>query len=155
MPIYPFERTVYPIRYPSPFLVKGSKVKGPGGIVPSSSGDASELDADRKRTTAGKASSADAGPSKGQYVGNSTAQGASTVPTPQPQYQQLTQQYQHQYQQHQVTQQYRPPGPDRSVYTAAGGAALGSNIQIEKLSPEISEFLWAFFTSFPMRMLIF
>ncbi len=35
MPIYPFERTVYPIRYPSPFLIKGSKVKGPGGIIPS------------------------------------------------------------------------------------------------------------------------
>lgn len=140
MPIYPFERMVYPIRYPSPFLVKGNKVKGPGGIVPYVPEDASEADVEKKKMMK-KGSSGDTGPSKGQYVGPSTTQTAasgSVAPTPQPQHHQQVQSHQQHQQQH-VTQPYRPPGPDRSVYTAAGGAALGSNIQIEKLPPETSE----------------
>ncbi|KAF9449324.1 hypothetical protein P691DRAFT_812703 [Macrolepiota fuliginosa MF-IS2] len=139
MPIYPFERTVYPIRYPSPFLVKGNKVKGPGGIVASTLDDLVEADADKRKVTTRK-SGGDAGPSKGQYVGQSAAQTAvsgSTAPTPQPQIQQQTVQQYHQ--QHHATQPYRAPGPDRSVYTAAGGATLGSNIQIEKLPPETTK----------------
>jgi chromatin structure-remodeling complex subunit RSC1/2 len=146
MPIYPFERTVYPIRYPSPFLVKGnnSKVKGPGGIIPSSSsGDGvGEHDAVQKKNASGVGKTEGSGANKGQqHAGNATTQGSgvatasSVVPTPQPQYQQLMQQTQHP--QHQLVQ--RPPGPDRSVFTAAGGTALGNNIQIEKLPPEISE----------------
>lgn len=149
MPIYPFERTVYPIRYPSPFLIKGGKVKGPGGIVPSASEDTVEVEVESKKkagnnNTRKVSGGGDAGPSKGHYVGASTttmktttaqaaaAAAGSTAPTPQPQ--QLVQQ------QAQVVQPYRSPGPDRSVLTAAGGATQGANIQEEKLPPETSEF---------------
>ncbi|XP_006454962.1 hypothetical protein AGABI2DRAFT_148258 [Agaricus bisporus var. bisporus H97] len=145
MPIYPFERTVYPIRYPSPFLVKGngSKVKGPGGIIPSSSGDGGgELEVDKKKNTSGMGKGDVVGVNKGQqqHAGNITTQaataGSSVAPTPQPHYQQqLMQQSQHQ--PHQPVQ--RPPGPDRSVFTAAGGATLGNNIQVEKLPSEITK----------------
>ncbi|KXN88583.1 Chromatin structure-remodeling complex subunit rsc1 [Leucoagaricus sp. SymC.cos] len=135
MPIYPFERTVYPIRYPSPFLVKGSKVKAPGGIVASAQDDAMGVDGDKKKTNTRKVSGGDAGPSKGQYVGPSTTAQAtasgSTAPTPQPQ--------QPVQQQPAVIQPYRPPGPDRSVVTAAGGSSQGSNVQIEKLPPETTK----------------
>lgn len=152
MPIYPFERTVYPIRYPSPFLVKGnnSKVKGPGGIISSSSGDGvGEHDVDKKKNASGVGKTEGVGQSKvQQHTGNAITQGgtaaavASVAPTPQPQYQQLVQPTQHP--QPQLVQ--RPPGPDRSVFTAAGGTTLGNNIQIEKLPPETSEF--GFFLGF-------
>lgn len=149
MPIYPFERTVYPIRYPSPFLTKGNKVKGPGGITPSA--PVAEEGGDMEKVTANantkKVSGGDtAGPSKGQYIGPSTmtvtattthnALSGSAAPTPQPQLQQLPVQQQPQA----VVQPYRPPGPDRSVITAVGGAsAQGSSIQVEKLPPETTK----------------
>jgi len=133
MQIYPFERTVYPKRYPSPFLLmKGSKVKGPGGIV--------EEGISAKKVSGGN----DSGPSRGQYVGPTTvkttttttqnAPPASTAPAAQQQQQQQQSQ-----QLLLVHQSIRPPGPDRSVITAAGGLAQGNNIQVEKLPPETSK----------------
>lgn len=151
MQIYPFERMVYPKRYPSPFLLmKGSRVKGPGGIV--------EEGISAKKVSGGN----DSGPSRGQYVGPTTmktttatvttqnAPPASTVLAPQQQQQQQPQQL------HLVHQSIRPPGPDRSVITAAGGLAQGNNIQVEKLPPETSKnpFVFESFFTF-LRSLVF
>lgn len=136
MQIYPFERTVYPKRYPSPFLLmKGSRVKGPGGIV--------EEGISAKKVSGGN----DSGPSRGQYVGPTTMKTATTTTTTQnappaltaPAPQQQQQQRQQPQQLHLVHQSIRPPGPDRSVITAAGGLAQGNNIQVEKLPPETSK----------------
>lgn len=137
MQIYPFERTVYPKRYPSPFLLtKGSRVKGPGGMV--------EEGISAKKVSGGN----DSGPSRGQYVGPATMKTtttqsippASTAPAPQQQQQQQPQQLQL------VHQSVRPAGPDRSVITAAGGPA---NTQVEKLPPETSKNPFCF----PLRSL--
>ncbi|GBE78547.1 hypothetical protein SCP_0114360 [Sparassis crispa] len=135
MPIYPFERTVFPRRFASPF-VSGKNVKGPGGI-----GDVIERvegekieggGTGRKRprraaaaTTAGSSRTEHTdrvGPSKGLYVGASTGAPAAQVP----------------YQYAQTTQYPRPH--DRTVVTAAGGLAnLGGNISTERLPPETAK----------------
>lgn len=146
MPIYPFERTVYPIRYPSPFLIKGSKVKGPGGIIPS----LEDIPNERKIMSARKVSGGnDSGPSKGQYIGPTTmmtktmtatmvqnALSGSIAPIPQQQQLQM------------VAQSIRPPVLDRSLIAAAGGLSQGNNIQVEKLSPETSKFPYLYPSNF-------
>ena len=148
MPIYPFERTVYPIRYPSPFLIKGSKVKGPGGIIPS----LEDIPNERKIMSARKVSGGnDSGPSKGQYIGPTTmmtktmsatmvqnALSGSIAPIPQQQQLQM------------VAQSIRPPVLDRSLIAAAGGLSQGNNIQVEKLSPETSKFPYLYPSNFSL-----
>jgi len=154
MPIYPFERLVFPYRYPSPFM-SGKPLYGkpPGGI-----GDAIERaegekieggGTGRKRpkrgvTAAATPSRSDqtdrAGPSKGMFVGSTPqvpgAAAASAYPGPS-----------------------QPPQPvhsgndmDRSLVTAAGVANLGSSVVLERLpsetarhfdrDPETNEVLW-------------
>ena len=141
MPIYPFEKTVIPGRFPSPFvgknIVAGGK-KWPGGILPDPVGNGggekavkeeSVGEGGRKRTRRAAAGGGEAGTSKG---GANTAVSSSLPSAYQSQPSSLPQQ----------VQVLRPPGPDRSVITAAGGPViLGQGAQIEKLPPETSTFL--------------
>jgi chromatin structure-remodeling complex subunit RSC1/2 len=127
MPIYPFERMVFPRRFGSPFL-KGTRVRGPGGIgesIDRAEGERIEGGGTgRKRTRKPGAPTDISGPSKGLFVGA----GPATVPgaTPQPVVYTTAQQANGQ-----------PRTEDRSVVTAAGGAAvLGTNADMEKLSGE-------------------
>jgi chromatin structure-remodeling complex subunit RSC1/2 len=126
MPIYPFERMVFPRRFGSPFL-KGTRVRGPGGIgesIDRAEGERIEGGGTgRKRTRKPGAPTDISGPSKGLYVGVGPASVAGATPqpviyTPQP-------------------GSGQPRTEDRSVVTAAGGAAvLGTNADMEKLSAE-------------------
>ncbi|KAH9964614.1 hypothetical protein BC827DRAFT_1188416 [Russula dissimulans] len=142
MPIYPFERMVFPRRFGSPFL-KGNRVRGPGGIgesVDRAEGERIEGGGTgRKRTRKPGAPTDISGPSKGLFVGV----GPTNVPgaTPQPVV----------YPSQPASGQ--PRTEDRSVVTAAGGAAiLGTNANLEKLpgetarhfdrDPETNEVLW-------------
>lgn len=136
MPIYPFERTVFPRRFGSPFIGKGA-LKGPGGIGDSlvektvtDTGDKADVNRKRSRRNAG----GENGPSKGLYVGPGAQTGANT-PTTQPQ-----SAYPYQYQPQHVAQQvqhHRAAPEDRSIISAAGGmAALGGMGHVEKLPPE-------------------
>lgn len=170
MPIYPFERTVYPRRFPSPFVspTPGVNMKGvPGGIgdvIERGEGEKMEGGGiGRKRqkrnaamAAAGKMEHTDrVGPSRGVYVGAGA----------QPQLQQQQQQQKQQpvasgssagVQAQQQQQTYAPAVPgaeDRSLVSALGGAAaLGGNASMEKLpsetakhfdrDPETNEVLW-------------
>jgi chromatin structure-remodeling complex subunit RSC1/2 len=118
---------VFPRRFGSPFL-KGTRVRGPGGLgesVDRAEGERIEGGGTgRKRTRKAGAPTDISGPSKGLYVGvgSASAPGATPQPvlytTPQP-------------------ASGQPRTEDRSVVTAAGGAAvLGTNADIEKLSGE-------------------
>lgn len=124
MPIYPFERTVFPRRFPSPFLTKDKgTIKAPGGIMDIS--DATEADKPKKP----RKGATDNGPNKGIYVGGST-QAATSVP--------VVSHYQSQPLQQQSLPQ-RSTVSDRSVITAAGGVAVLGNENIERLPPETGE----------------
>ncbi|KAF8168499.1 hypothetical protein B0H34DRAFT_779785 [Crassisporium funariophilum] len=124
MPIYPFERTIYPVRLPSPFLTKSamgkSAARGPGGIIDAPLEHAAgggEVENSRKR-------------SRGDGATSSAGVGATSTP-----YQTQQTSYSAQYQ---IPQ--RSTGPDRSVVSAAGGvAAIGGPSQVEKLSPETAK----------------
>jgi len=133
MPIYPFERTVYPVKLPSPFLVKGTPtkpaVKGPGGLVSGSNHDQAE------------------GPSEGRrHRQDASSRVASGTPHAQPAATSVTNHYPHLlhytgYVPQQPLQVSRLAGPDRSVVSAAGGvAAIGGPAQVEKLPPETGIF---------------
>ncbi|KAM6497751.1 hypothetical protein JOM56_005699 [Amanita muscaria] len=123
MPIYPFERTVFPRRFPSPFLGKGKgALKVPGGILDTTdSAEAEKPKKQRKGTT-------DNGPNKGIYVGANAGQATSTPTT--------TQQYAQAQAQQQQSFLQRSTVSDRSVITAAGGVAVLGNEQVERLPPE-------------------
>ncbi|KAK2459787.1 hypothetical protein APHAL10511_008219 [Amanita phalloides] len=144
MPIYPFERTVFPRRFPSPFLTKDKgAIKAPGGIMDVS--DATEVDKAKKP----RKGAADNGPNKGIYVGSST-QSASSVPVVAAQSQPSQT----------LTVPQRSSMSDRSIVTAAGGVAVLGNENIERLppetvkhfdrDPETNEVLW--FAAPPMNM---
>lgn len=142
MPIYPFERMVFPRRFGSPFL-KGSRIRGPGGIgesVDRAEGERIEGGGTgRKRTRKAGAATDISGPSKGLYVGV----GPTSVPGATPQAAVYPPQ----------PANIQPRTEDRSIVTAAGGAAvLGNNADMEKLpaetarhfdrDPETNEVLW-------------
>ena len=146
MPIYPFERTVFPRRFPSPFISKpkGSvwrNVKFPGGIGESvEKGEGERVEGGgtgRKRprksapgTPMTRGNVNDVGQSRGLYVGTAVAPAAAAV---QPGYQNPI---------------YGPGQPhvqpilpqrraeDRSIITAAGGPGILANASVEKLPPE-------------------
>jgi chromatin structure-remodeling complex subunit RSC1/2 len=132
MPIYPFERTVYPVKLPSPFLVKGTAtkpaVKGPGGLLSGSNHDQAE------------------GPSEGRrshHRQDVSSRAASSTPHAQPAATSVTAHYPQLFPHYagyvpqQVLQIGRVGGPDRSVVSAAGGvAAIGGPAQVEKLPSE-------------------
>lgn len=144
MPIYPFERSVFPRRFGSPFLVPGGKpLKAPGGLGDTiEKGEGEKIEGGgtgRKRPKRAAAQPKSehtdrVGQSKGLYVGPvqgsaatataTSGQVAPQTPVPQP----------------------RPPlvnpraPTDRSIMTAAGGiSALGGNASVERLPPETGE----------------
>ena len=135
MPIYPFERMVFPRRFGSPFL-KGTRVRGPGGIgesIDRAEGERIEGGGTgRKRTRKPGAPTDISGPSKGLYVGVEPANVSGTTPQPVV-----------------YTPQQgggQPRTEDRSVVTAAGGATvLGTNADMEKLSAETGTYHIRFF----------
>ncbi len=123
MPIYPFERTVYPARLPSPFTAKSagkSAAKGPGGIIPGS--------ADQPE------GSGDTESAKRRTRNDTPLRNTPSAPPVPALYQATHTSY---------IQPYTAPratGPDRSVVSAAGGlVAIGGPGQVEKLSPETGE----------------
>lgn len=138
MPIYPFERTVYPVRLPSPFLVKGAggkaAVKGPGGIISGGTSDQAEGPGDggdKKRSGGGNRNDGAAAAAAAR-----NASSAPVAPSPSTPYQAAPQST---YIQPYIVQ--RVSGPDRSVVSAAGGlGAIGGPAQVEKLAPETGEF---------------
>jgi chromatin structure-remodeling complex subunit RSC1/2 len=145
MPIYPFERLVYPRRFPSPF-VKGRGIKGPGGIGDSvERGEGEKIEGGgtgRKRARKGGSGSSTVtdtyGPSKGLYVGSAQYAPQNTQPaaSPSTQYQYLQQsniQPQPHYPQYGQVQ----PVEDRSIVQAAGGMAMAGSPDFKKLPPEI------------------
>jgi chromatin structure-remodeling complex subunit RSC1/2 len=144
MPIYLFERTVFPRRKDSPFLERGG-VKGPGGIDESVDRIAVDSeggrDKDREAAPGRKKQKRNAdhtGPNKGVYVG--VHGGASAVAG-------TASSSQYPYQPAYPSQQVQPHhqrtasnSEDRSITTAVGGLVnLGSNIKVERLGPEISK----------------
>ena len=154
MPIYPFERPVFPRRHPSPFLGT-TKITAPGGLV-----DANANQAEKDRGEAEKpdsSSGAGGGPGtrsrtrpKRTVVQKAEAdkaaaaaaasRGVSAVPM-QPSTSQSSYQQQ-QVQQPQYSQNYPPPREDRSIVAAAGGlSALGSSATMEELPSETGAFL--------------
>ena len=150
MPIYPFEKIIWPKKVGSPFLVgRGSAVKGvkgPGGIVnvPVGNGVDGGGDGDNSR----KKLRSDGNPGRAQQqqqqqspatttvTGMATLQTAHAVQSQNP-YQHFQQPYVQQQQQivsQPQTQRSTTLGPDRSIITAAGGiAAIGGPSQVEKL----------------------
>jgi chromatin structure-remodeling complex subunit RSC1/2 len=149
MPIYLFERTVFPRRFGSPFIGKGA-VKGPGGIgnsVERVEGEFVEgggTGRKRPRRTAGGD-----GPSKGLYVGPGGIQGGGGVGggamagagNPVGVHTYPHQPSHHHYQQLQMHHHPRAPAEDRSIVNAAGGmAVLGGHVHIEKLPSETGTF---------------
>ncbi|KAH8984669.1 hypothetical protein EDB86DRAFT_2962234 [Lactarius hatsudake] len=143
MPIYPFERMVFPTSLRPVLSLRVRAIRGPGGIgesIDRAEGERIEGGGTgRKRTRKAGAPTDISGPSKGLYVGVGPASvpGATpqaTVYSPQP-------------------ASVQPRTEDRSIVTAAGGAAvLGNNANMEKLSaetarhfdrdPETNEVLW-------------
>ena len=143
MPIYPFERMVFPRRFVSPFLtkLKGSKLRFPGGIGESvERADGEKIEGGgtgRKRfRKPGTLAASSTGPSKGLFVGSGPPAGSAQAQ------QQQQQQMSNAYQPYPAQMQQMMPRPkeDRSVINAAGGVAALANVAvIEKLPPETSE----------------
>ena len=142
MSIYPFERTVYPRKVPSPFLGRSGKnsglVKCPGGIDESvgmvETTEKVEGDGDGKKRQ--KKAGADPrnrwGHAAGVPIGNANAAGYGHYPY---QPSQLSQQ----------VQSHRPQagGVDRSGGGTSGSlVSLESHASIEKLAPETGEHLF-------------
>lgn len=136
MPIYPFEKSVLPRRFPSPFLT--GRIKGPGGIaenVEKAEGEKTEgSGSGRKRSK--RNAGATATPSRTEQADRA---GSSKGLAPAAQAGTSTSAYQHA----QDTQYPRAPSTqqttDRSILTAAELTALGSNVSTEKLPPETGE----------------
>lgn len=157
MPIYPFEATVFPRRYPSPFLTGGRGTGGLGESVEKAEGEKHEGGGiGRKRPRKGASgttavSQTDyAGPSRGVYVGPPTpvttgiastsllsvplTATTSTGSTPVYQYQpSLATQPQRT-----MSSQGSKANEDRSMLSTVGGlSVVGSqNVILEKLPPE-------------------
>jgi chromatin structure-remodeling complex subunit RSC1/2 len=139
MPIYPFERTVFPRRVVSPFVSKTGKVKGPGGIeegaettLEPTEGDGNGRKRHRRTGTGVNAGGDYAGlPNKGGYAGAPVAGANALLST-----------FHHPYQPSHLSQQIQPhnrsqAGSDRSIISAAGGLVnLENHASIEKLPAE-------------------
>ncbi|KAJ8518925.1 hypothetical protein ONZ45_g4070 [Pleurotus djamor] len=131
MPIYEFERTVYPRRLLSPFLLKSGKsaVKGPGGIIDGNNATDTDVSSlGRKRTKRGGVDIST--PAKGASPAPFGDPSSSTPMVPG-----------YQYQSSQLTHQLIPTTqrPDRSI-TSVAGPLLGTQIQSEELSPELARY---------------
>lgn len=162
MPIFPFERTVYPRKMRSPFITSARVVKGPGGVVEGSLKDAGTVTENGGKVTrkAGKRTGAVGGPGYwdptseggGGGVGEPMAASATTAVVPVATtggYSTTTA----------SAQAYTPPlinssnlkaAKDRSVLSAAGGYTYAASV--DKLPPELSKSSW--FSSLRARFLI-
>ena len=169
MPIYPFETSVFPRRYSSPFLTGGRGTGGLGETVEKAEGDKHEgggIGRKRPRKAATGATTVSqtdyAGPSRGVYVGpptpttsgpgstsllnipltatTSTATGSTPVYQYQPS---LAGQPQRT-----LSSQGGKTNEDRSILSAVGGlSVVGSqNVILEKLPPETGACLHCFNT---------
>lgn len=148
MPIYPFERIIYPKRYPSPFL---TGITGPGGIAESverAEGEKIEgSGTGRKRSRRTATSYTDyAGPRYGTFVGTPVSIPTSNVSgdtPPQPTASQIP-----------TAQTQQKRTEDRSINSVLGGLAnLRNNATVEVLPPETGEpsnamICWAFLFTF-------
>jgi chromatin structure-remodeling complex subunit RSC1/2 len=145
MPIFPFERHVYPCRFPSPF-VKGRGVKGPGSIGDSvERGEGEKIEGGgtgRKRTRKGGSGTSTItdtyGPNKGLYVGS--PQYAPKHPQSAPastQYQYAQQSAPQQHHPSYGHQAAPPPPEDRSIVHAAGGTSMAGTPDLKKLPSEM------------------
>jgi chromatin structure-remodeling complex subunit RSC1/2 len=166
MPVYPFERLVYPRRLSSPFVARNGvpRAKGPGGLgdpIERAEGERTEGGGTgRKRARKGAGGAGGGGPAsltdmygpqKGPYAGG------GPVPTPFVQPQPAATQHSHQHHPQQQTQQrhhtYSPQPAaqyqqqriarieDRSLLQAAGGAAVAASLAVETLPSETGEYL--------------
>jgi chromatin structure-remodeling complex subunit RSC1/2 len=141
MPIYLFERTVFPRKGPSPFFGKGA-VKGPGGIDENVGKDDGDKDKEKDLGAAGGAAGSRKRSSRRTTameatIKQTTTGNVSSAMTP-PQY--PYQSYPLPQQSYTLQNKPQTDSVDRTVITAAGGlAALGNNAFVEKLSPEISQ----------------
>ena len=158
MPIYPFEKIIWPKKVRSPFLggrggaLKG--VKGPGGIVDVPVANGVDGGGDGDNTRKKLRSDGNPGrtqqqqqqqqPSQPQTSAMATLQTAHAAQSQNP-YQQFQQPYVQQQQIANQTQTQRSTtlGPDRSIITAAGGiAAIGGSSQVEKLPADTGKFTY-------------
>jgi len=147
MPIYPFERMVYPMRLGSPFLTRNAGkngIKYPGGLIPGGDPPSNLPTADD--TSRGRSRR------EGAAVSSGTMTPRGAVPVQQPQVAPAVSSYypsvvggyvpqvQQPYQQPAAPVAARPQGPDRSIISAAGGLhAIGGPGQVEKLPAETGE----------------
>ncbi|KAG6910616.1 hypothetical protein DXG01_009125 [Tephrocybe rancida] len=126
MPIYPFERSILPSQFPSPFIGRG--VKGPGGLVAADAAERAATDNQAETSTNGRnlRTRKPAGDDQGGGARGYANAVQSILPSAHLQ----------------VAQTPRPPGPDRSVLTAAGALAVGAHT--EKLPAETSAYCFQF-----------
>lgn len=153
MPIYPFERPVFPRQHPSPFLGT-AKITAPGGLADANAnqaekgrGDAEKPDSSSGAGTGGCPGTRSRTRPKRTAVQKVEAdkaaagasRGVSAVPM-QPSTSQSSRQQQ-QVQQPQYARNHPPLREDRSIVVAAGGlSALGSSATMEELPSETGAF---------------
>lgn len=131
MPIYAFEKIVYPVRMPSPFLGKGrGQVKGTGGIIGHSDVPEGPFESDVKKRAAMTASTSALTP----RVAVNAAPGGSahafpSVPS-------------------QILQRAPGVGSDKSILSAAGAS---NSTHIEKIPPETGTRILFLEFNFPFR----
>ncbi|KAI9059557.1 hypothetical protein FKP32DRAFT_1596121 [Trametes sanguinea] len=148
MPIFPFERPVFPRSHPSPFL-GAHKIKAPGGIVDGPEKPEGEKQesaaATRKRPQRKAAQKAEAERAAGSSRTAAVAQPAPLQTSSNSAYGYPAQGYT-------PYAQHIPPHDDRSIYAAAGGASALNNATVEELpaetakhfdrDPDTNEVLW-------------
>ncbi|KAF9042166.1 hypothetical protein BJ165DRAFT_1415950 [Panaeolus papilionaceus] len=134
MPIFPFEKTVYPVLHPSPFIAKvpgKPPIKGPGGLK----NDPPEMAVDGD--TSKRQRKHENGPTRGAVSGATHYYNNAAYAQSQSVY---GYQQQPAYNSAVPPSTTRPTGPDRSVVFAAGGLnAIGGAGQVEKLPPETAK----------------
>ena len=163
MPVYPFDKIIWPKKVGSPFLlgrggsIKG--VKGPGGIVNvpvgndvnGAGGDGDN--ARKKLRSPGRIQQQQQTPPQppATTTAMATLQTAHAAQSQNP-YQHFQQPYLQQQQQivnQPQTQRSATLGPDRSIITAAGGiAAIGGASQVEKLPADTGKISYRLFWNF-------
>ncbi|KAL7285867.1 hypothetical protein ACG7TL_000978 [Trametes sanguinea] len=148
MPIFPFERPVFPRSNPSPFL-GAHKIKAPGGIIDGPEKPEGEKHesaaATRKRPQRKAAQKAEAERAAG------SSKPAAVAP-PAPLQTSSNSAYGYPAQGYTPYAQHIPPQDDRSIYAAAGGASALNNATVEELpaetakhfdrDPDTNEVLW-------------
>jgi chromatin structure-remodeling complex subunit RSC1/2 len=180
MPVYPFEKIIWPKKVGSPFLVgRGGSmkgVKGPGGIVNDPVGNGvngAVGDGDNTRKKLRSPGRTQQQQQQQQQPPPATTTAMATLQTAhaaqsQNPYQHFQQPYMQQQQQQIVNQPQAQRsttlGPDRSIISAAGGiAAIGGSSQVEKLPADTGKFFlcfvfllfWTFVLLFPYVILVF